>query len=90
VTKIKFVSGVVDTAKQFIAGIVDTAYKHSFAIISTKFRNVETVLMGYSGARGTLIRVRLPLKIPSGQIRSTSGTIGQALKRTSTAIGYLP
>ncbi len=36
----------------FFAGVVDTADKHSFANISKKF---EMVLMGYSGARGTLI-----------------------------------
>jgi hypothetical protein len=38
VTKIKFVSGVVDTAEQFIAGVVDTADKHSFSVISANFR----------------------------------------------------
>ncbi len=57
----------------FFAGVVDTADKHSFANISANFRKkYEMVLMGYSGARGTLIyeknlmlkiRVRLPLRI---------------------------
>ncbi len=38
------------------AGVVDTADKHSFANISDSFRKkLEMVLMGYSGARGTLI-----------------------------------
>ncbi len=51
-----FVSVVVDTAEQFIAGVVDTADKHSFAIISANFlKKSETILMGYSGARATLI-----------------------------------
>jgi hypothetical protein len=40
----------------FFAGVVDTADKHSFANISANFRKkFEMVLMGYSGARGTLI-----------------------------------
>jgi len=33
----KFVSRVVDVAKQFIAGVVDTADKHSYEIISVNF-----------------------------------------------------
>ncbi len=38
------------------AGVVDTADKHSFANISANFRKkFEMVLMGYSGAKGTLI-----------------------------------
>jgi len=40
----------------FFAGVVDTADKHSFANISANFRKkFEMVLMGSSGARGTLI-----------------------------------
>ncbi len=40
----------------FIAGVVDTADKHLFAIFSANFwKKVETIHMGYSGARGTLI-----------------------------------
>jgi hypothetical protein len=40
----------------FFAGVVDTADKHSFANISANFRQkFEMILMGYSGARGTLI-----------------------------------
>ncbi len=38
----------------FFAGGVDTADKHSFANISANSK-FEMVLMGYSGARGTLI-----------------------------------
>ncbi len=40
----------------FFAGVIDTADKHSFANISANFcKKFEMVLMGYSGARGTLI-----------------------------------
>jgi hypothetical protein len=40
----------------FFAGVVDTTEKHSFANISANFRKkFEMVLMGYSGAWGTLI-----------------------------------
>jgi hypothetical protein len=40
----------------FFAGVVDTADKPSSANISANFRkNFEMVLMGYSGAQGTLI-----------------------------------
>jgi hypothetical protein len=39
----------------FIAGVADTADQHSFANISANFRQkIETVLLGYSGARGKL------------------------------------
>jgi hypothetical protein len=40
----------------FIAGVVDTAYKHLYAII----RKFETIPMGYSGARGTMIYEKIP------------------------------
>ncbi len=40
----------------FSAGVIDTADKHSFAIISRYFsKKFETITMGYSEARGTLI-----------------------------------
>jgi hypothetical protein len=40
----------------FFAAVVDTADKHSFANIFANFcKKFEMVLMGYSGARGTLI-----------------------------------
>ncbi len=52
----KFIACVVDTAEQFIAGVVDTADKHSFAIISMNFQKVKTILVDYSGARGTLVQ----------------------------------
>jgi hypothetical protein len=53
-------TGVVDTgdkfAEQFITGVFDTADKHSFVIICAHFFfKVETILMGYSGPRGTMI-----------------------------------
>ncbi len=55
----KYVSGVVDTAEHFVAGVIDTPDKHSFEIISVNFRKkVKTILMGYSGAWGTLIYER--------------------------------
>ncbi len=55
----KFVSGVLDNTEQFSAGVVDTADKHSPRIFE-----VWTILMVYSGARGTLIyEKKLKLKI---------------------------
>ncbi len=40
----------------FFAGVVDTADKHSFAKYLREFsKRFEMVLMGHSGARGTLI-----------------------------------
>ncbi len=50
----------------FIAGVVDTSDKLSFAKISAKkfAKKFEMVLMGYLGARGTLIHEKnLKLKI---------------------------
>jgi hypothetical protein len=67
-TAVKLFTGVNDTADNFIskffsffAGVVDTADKHSFANISANFRKkFEMVLMGYPGARGTLIYEKKP------------------------------
>jgi hypothetical protein len=39
----------------FFAVVVDTANKHSFANIREFSKKFEMVLMGYSGAQGTLI-----------------------------------
>jgi hypothetical protein len=52
----KFAAGVVDTGGNFAAGVVDTGGAPLLANISGEFpKKFETVLMGYSWARGKLI-----------------------------------
>jgi hypothetical protein len=48
--KKKFISKFLS----FFFGVVGTADKHSFMNISANSKKFEMVLMGYSGARGTL------------------------------------
>ncbi len=64
----KFVAGIIDNGGKFPAGVVDTGGKFSTGVVDTGgapwlvnifvnfFKKFETVLMGYSGAGGKLIR----------------------------------
>jgi hypothetical protein len=76
----KYLKNIYLKLFSFFAGVIDTADKHSFANISANFRKkFEMVLMGYSGAQGTLIyeknlKAKISCQTPFNPIPLTQAT----------------
>jgi hypothetical protein len=76
-----FIGGVNNTGDQLFGSANDTADKHSFAIISANFRKkIETIPMGYSGARRNLtykkkLKTKISCQTPFKETISLDGDL---------------